>query len=160
MLIRTIDHQYVHNIPIFGQPEWFSLSDRCQDVSSFVVLLFIFIHGDGTVPSILEMWLAEVPTGGVVVDAAGVVTSFTLLLPFAFLALVVGYTALVRFLEPAIFGHVANTSALEASRLLSVGSVLPLAHVAFAFLRQGIDLHVVWSLPVVGRHCCALFCRH
>ena len=123
-------------------------------------------HGVGTVPSVVlggsRDLTAEVPTGGVVADSAGVVTSFTLFLPFAsaFLALVVGYTALVRFLEPTIFGQMANTSAHEASRLLSIGLVLPLALVAFAFLRQGIDLHVVWPLPVVGRHshACLILC--
>ena len=68
--------------------------------------------------------------------------------------LFVGYTAPpVRLLEPAILGHVTNTSAREATRLLSIGFVLPLALVAFTFLRQGIDLNVVWSSPVIRRHC-------
>ena len=56
-------------------------------------------------------------------DFVHTVLAFT----FAFLALVVGYTALARFLEPAIFGHVTNTSAHAASRLLSIGFALRLA---------------------------------
>ena len=71
---------------------------------------------------------------------------------FAFLVFVVGYTALARFLEPTIFGHVANTSAHEATRLVSIDFV-PIAGIAFAFLRRGIDLHVVWSSPADMRHC-------
>ena len=72
----------------------------------------------------------------------------------------VSTTALARFLEPAIFGHVANTSAHEASRLQSICLALLLALVAFAFLCQGIDLSVVWFSPVVRRHChaCLMLC--
>ena len=92
----------------------------------------------------MSSWVAEVLQGGVVADSVRVVTSLTLFFAFAFLALVVGSTALVRFLEQVIVGHVTNTSAHEATRLLSIGfAPFPLALVAFAFLRHGIDIHVV-----------------
>ena len=105
---------------------------------------------------ILEIRLVEFPPGGVLVDSVGVVTSFTLFSPlplaFAFLALVVWRTASVRILEPAIFGHVANTSAHEATRFRCISFALSLAF-AFALLRQGIDLHVIWSPSAESCQC-------
>ena len=53
MIIHTSVHQYVHNVPVFGLVKWFSGPDRCQDVSNFIILLFILIDGDGTVPSVV-----------------------------------------------------------------------------------------------------------
>ena len=48
----------------------------------------------------------------------------------------------------------------RSNSFLSISFALPLALVAFAFLRQGIDLHVVWSSPVVRCHChaCLILC--
>ena len=156
VFIRTTVHHYMHNVPFFGVAERFSVSDRCQDVSSFVIVIFILIHGRGTVPSVVLgesrrrlRWSR---------DFVHTVLSFTF--ACAFLALVVGYTALVRFLELAISGHVTNMSAQKATCLLSIGFVLPVTSVAVASLRQGIDLHVGWSSPVVKRHChaCLILC--
>ena len=50
-------------------------------------------------------------------DFVHTVLSFAFAFAFAFLALVVECAALACVLEPAIFGHVANTSAYEATRL-------------------------------------------
>ena len=56
VLIRTNVHQHVHNVQVFGLAGWFSVLDRCQDVSSFKILLFIFIRGDGAVPRFVLLW--------------------------------------------------------------------------------------------------------
>ena len=53
MLICAVVHQNAYNLPIFGLCECFSVSDRCQDVSSFVFIVFILIHGSRTVPSVI-----------------------------------------------------------------------------------------------------------
>ena len=79
---------------------------------------------------------------------------------FVFLAFViVGTAALARLLEPAIFGHVTNVSAYEATSVLRLCTV-PLAPAAFALSRQGIDLQVVWPLSPVRRNChaCLVLC--
>ena len=52
MLIRAVVHQNVRNTPILGLVEWSSVSDRCQDVSSFVISIFVLVHWDRTVPSV------------------------------------------------------------------------------------------------------------
>ena len=47
VFIRTIDHQYVHNKQFFGVAERFSVPDRCQDVSSFIILIWILFMVTG-----------------------------------------------------------------------------------------------------------------
>ena len=64
MLICAVVHQIVHNMPICGLSECFPVSDRCQDVSSFVSLVLILIHGDRTVPSVILADSQDL-TGGV-----------------------------------------------------------------------------------------------
>ena len=81
-----------------------------------------------------------------VVDSVGTrdlvhnVFSIAFAFAFAFLAFVVGYTALFRFLDQQSLGHMTNTFAHEATPLLSVSFALPLVRVAIAFLRQGTGL--------------------
>ena len=53
MFVRAVVHQNVLNKSLLGLVEWFSVSDRCQDVSSFVLLIFVLIHRDRTVPSVI-----------------------------------------------------------------------------------------------------------
>ena len=52
VFIRTIDHQYVHSVPVFGLADGSFVPDLCQELSSFIILIFILIHRDGTVPSV------------------------------------------------------------------------------------------------------------
>ena len=71
------------------------MPDRCQDVYSFIIRIFILHPWDGTVPRVVlgdSRDLTEVPTGGVVADSVGVVTSLTLffLLHLSFLPLLFG----------------------------------------------------------------------
>ena len=132
----------------------------------------------------LEMWLAEGPSDDTVYRVSDVstriVSSFTLFfslpwpLPLPFSGLVaVATTAFVRPFQPAIFAQVASTSTREATRRLSVDSLgrFPMAVVAVAPLRQGIDLRVVWATSAAGRcHACVVLhvvlqelrdhCRH
>ena len=127
MLICAVVHQNTYNLPIFGLYECFSVPDRCQDVSSFEFIVFVLIHGNKTIPSVILGDSRDL-TGGVPswwsrrrlcrsCDFVYTVLPFASAFAFTFLALVVGCPALACVLEPAIFGHVANTSAYEATRL-------------------------------------------
>ena len=108
-------HQNVYNMPIFGLYECFSVSDRCLDVSSFVFIVFILIHGDRTFPSVILGDSRDL-TGGVPswwsrcrlcrsCDLVHTFLSFAFAFVFTFLALVVGCAALRCVLEPAMFGQ-------------------------------------------------------
>ena len=137
----------------------FSVSDRCQDVSSFEFIVFILIHGDRTIPSVIlgdsRDLTGEVPCWWSrcrlcrSCDFVHTVLSFAFAFAFAFLAFVVGCAALACVPRTSNLWpcgqHVRtrSNSSSDPSVLL-----FPLLF-AFAFLRQGIDLHVIWSSPVV-----------
>ena len=53
MLVRTIVHHDAYSVPILVLMEWLSVSDRCQHVSSFVLLVVVLIRGNRTVPSVI-----------------------------------------------------------------------------------------------------------
>ena len=161
MLVRTVVHQNVHNMPLLGLVTWFSVSDRCQYVSSFVLFIFVLIRLGSTVPSVILGDSRDLTGGGSSCRSCGrlcrsgdfVYGVLSFALAFAFLALAVAYVTLGSAFEPAVFGHVTDTSAHGAARFLPVSLVLSLALVALASLCQSIELHVIWPFPVVGRHC-------
>ena len=50
VFIRTIAHQHVHNIPVFGLTKRFSMPDSLPScIQSHIIFI---LHGDGTIPSV------------------------------------------------------------------------------------------------------------
>ena len=102
---------------------------------------------------VLETWLTEVATGGVIADYVGVATSFTLFFPLSlslsFLSLLMGSLSLfVSLKTQSLIMWPTNTSAHKAACLLSFACArFLLVLVVFAFSCQD-DLHVVWPFSV------------
>ena len=53
MLIREVVHLYVHNISVLDRRNGSLRRIRYKDALSFVILIFILMHWDGTVPSVV-----------------------------------------------------------------------------------------------------------
>ena len=150
VFIRTFVHEYVRHIPIFGVAQMVlcaRLRPRCFQFH--LPFLNLHLHPYGRE--------ADVLTGRVVADSVGVVTSFTLFFPFAFvfLAIVVGTTALVCLFFCSD-KHVRTRS--NSSSVLSFCSVPPCPWSVLPFLVRTLTSMSFGPLLLFGatvtRTCC------
>ena len=149
VFIRTSVHQYLHKKPVFGLALCAGLLPRCIQFHT----LHLHPHPCGRddpncwCPGWFSRfeWL-RFP----LVESSLTPSESSLRSRCSFRRLCLSCLCLLGplplfVLQPAIFGHVTNTSAHEATCPLSSGfTQFPHALVAFALSRQGMDLHVAW----------------
>ena len=164
MLICAVVHQNA-----YGLYECFSVSDRCKDVSSFKFIVFILIHGDKTVPSVI-LGDSRNLTGRVpswwnwyrLCRSCDLVHTVSFPLSLPFLPLLLGALPLLASLNQQSLAPCGQRVRIRSNSSLIPSVLLFPLFFAFAFLQQGIDLHIIWSSPVVGCHChthtCLVLC--